>query len=228
MKKDELENQEFSKEMLESFEQKTKKIVSDFETNRGNGLPNSISNHLTAKSKKSSLSTIDDFEKNILLLKSYELIYKPLDLNCTRPISDDESKLYAAYDFSLNHLKIKFRVGKSTPTKIGHFVTLWKRIGKNPIQPYDAQDQIDLIVICVQENENIGQFIFPKSILVSQDIFSSSDKGGKRAIRIYAPWIKTENLQAAKSQKWQTKYFLNLSDTKNIDMERAKTLYHLT
>lgn len=178
-------------------------------------------------SKKSPSANEDDFKKHRLLNLSYQLVYKACEVNCSKPKPESESKLYAGHDFTLNNMKVKFRVGKSTPTKIGHFVTLWKRIGKNPIQPYDVEDPVDLVVVCVQDGKNVGQFVFSKSVLAAQDILSRSKKGGKRATRVYAPWIKTESSQATDSKIWQTKYFLNLSDPNKIDLERAKKLYGL-
>jgi hypothetical protein len=41
-----------------------------------------------------------------------------------------ESLEYAACSFKLNSMSVKFRVAKITPTKIGQFVTLWKRVSK--------------------------------------------------------------------------------------------------
>ncbi len=178
--------------------------------------------------KKSLLENEDDFKKHKLLYLSYQQVYKACKMSCSKPKSDLESKLYAGCDFTLSSKQVKFRVGKATPTKVGHFVTVWKRVGKNPITSYDVQDPVDLVVVCVQDGENVGQFVFPKSVLAAQDIFSRSKKGGKRAIRIYAPWIRTENSQATESKAWQTKYFLNLSDPNKIDLELAKKLYGLS
>lgn len=45
---------------------------------------------------------------------------------------------YGAYQFTLKEWRIKFRVAKITPIKIGQFVTLYKRVDKQPIQPYEA------------------------------------------------------------------------------------------
>ena len=71
------------------------------------------------------------------LLLAEDLIYKPSELILENLKIEDESEDYGAAEFTINHHSIKFRVGKITPTKIGQFVTFWKRIGKGPILPYD-------------------------------------------------------------------------------------------
>ena len=116
-------------------------------------------------------------------------------------------------------------VSKITPTKIGQFVTLWKRFGKGPIQPYDISDSVDFFIINTRKDDHCGQFIFPKSVLCQHDIFSINGHGGKRAIRVYPPWDIVENRQAEKTQKWQVAYFLDMPKNNEIDLNRAKMLY---
>jgi len=48
---------------------------------------------------------------------------------------------------------------------MGQFVTLYKRVGKQPIQPYEALDPFDILVISTH-GEFFGQFVMPKSVLV--------------------------------------------------------------
>lgn len=60
---------------------------------------------------------------------------------------ESESIAYGAYMFKLNSMNVRFRVAKITPTKIGQFVTLWKRIGNGSIQPYDIVDSIDFFIV---------------------------------------------------------------------------------
>ena len=154
-----------------------------------------------------------------------DLLYKPLNLSCTASVPESESTDYGACVFKLNGLNIRFRVAKITPTKIGQFVTLWKRIAKGPIQPYDALDAVDFFVISVRDKNNFGQFVFPKSILLEKDIFSKNGKGGKRGIRVYPAWDKALSSQAKKTQQWQLNYFLNMPTDGSIDYGRASLLY---
>lgn len=103
-----------------------------------------------------------------------------------------------------------FRIAKKTPTKTGWFVTIYKRRSDNNIAPYDIADRIDFVVIAVCDNNNIGEFIFPKSVLLKKNIFGQNGKEGKQAIRVYTPWDKITSEQAAKTQKWQSKFFVDL------------------
>lgn len=159
------------------------------------------------------------------LILSNELMYKPCGLIFTSElVQQKESLAYRACHFSLNNMQIAFRVAKTTPTKIGQFVTLWKRTKEGPIAPYDLSDSVNLFVVYVQEKEKFGQFVFPINVLISKNIVSVNKKGGKRAIRVYAPWIRTTSIQAVKTQNWQIKHFIDLSESK-INLEHANRLY---
>lgn len=155
---------------------------------------------------------------------SKKYIYDLCGFNFKNAVPEIESSEYNAYTFELNNLKIRFRSAKITPTKIGQFVTLWKRIGKGPIMPFAASDEIDLVVISVQKDDRYGQFVFPKAVLVKHGVFTDA-KEGKRAIRVYPSWDIAESAQARRTQKWQLEYFLEVSKEKLIDIERLKLLY---
>jgi hypothetical protein len=159
------------------------------------------------------------------LVNALQILYQPDGFIMMNVIREAESRDYGASTFKLNDMNVVFRAAHITPTKIGQFVTLWKREGHGPIQPYDENDPIDLFVVSVRSGERWGQFVFPKQLLIEQDVVSQGDKGGKRALRVYPPWDVTESRQAEKSQLWQGKYFLDLSDYAAIDRERVKKLY---
>lgn len=161
----------------------------------------------------------------IILLETQKFVFDPCGLELTNPVIEKESKDYDAYQFELNALKILFRVAKTTPTKVGQFVTLWKRMGKGSIQPFDLSDDIDLFIINTKSGDDFGQFVFPKSVLCQQGILTTDLKEGKRAIRVYPPWDITTNKQAQKTQKWQLDYFLEIPLDKSIDLNWAKLLY---
>jgi hypothetical protein len=141
------------------------------------------------------------------------------------PVEEEESAEYGAYTFVLNGQHIRFRVAKITPTKIGQFVTLWKRVGKGPIQPFDQSDPIDFFIISVRKGDSFGQFVFPKAILLKHGVISKHGKGGKRAIRVYPPWDHPTSLQAMKSQMWQVEYFLRLNNKVTLELPRIQHLY---
>ncbi len=152
-------------------------------------------------------------------------VYDVFGFECSQPVMEPESSEYAAYTFNVNGFSVRFRDAKITPTKIGQFVTMWKRLGNGPIQPYDFSDAVDFFIINTRKDDRVGQFIFPKSVLVQRDVFSMNGLGGKRAIRVYPPWDVTINSQAKKTQKWQLEFFLEIPKHGEIDIDRAKMLY---
>jgi hypothetical protein len=161
------------------------------------------------------------------LLKVKELIYDPCGFEFTDLYKEQEGKDYSAHKFKLNDLHVIFRVAKITPTKIGQFVTIWKRPDNGAIKPYDSGDDLDLFVVSTRKDEHFGQFIFPKSVLLEQGILSQNHKGGKLAFRVYPPWDETTNKQAGKTQKWQLDYFLSipLNQSAITDIKGYKNVY---
>lgn len=151
-------------------------------------------------------------------------LYIPLKFSINHFFVELESKEYEACGFELNDLKVLSRKAKITPTKTGQFVTCWKRIPNGTIAPFSDEDAIDLLIINVSEEELKGQFVFPKSLLIEQGVFSSQKKEGKRAFRVYPPWYTELNKQAMKSQQWQLKYFLPLAPV--VDYNKAADLYN--
>ncbi len=144
------------------------------------------------------------------LILAQKFAYEPMGLSYKKLVIEKESQKYGACEFSLYNHIIKFRVAKITPTKIGQFVTFWKRIGSRPILPYDVDDLFDFLIISVRTNNRLGQFIFPKSLLFKHGIISKNGNGGKRAIRVYLPWDVPTSSQARKSQTWQNDYFFEI------------------
>lgn len=160
------------------------------------------------------------------LLLAEELVYKPSGLVLQNLKTEDESTDYGASEFTINNHFIKFRVGKITPTKVGQFVTFWKRIGKGPILPYEFNDSFDFLVISVRAENHFGQFVFPKAVLCEKGIVSCNGKEGKRAMRIYPPWDKADNSQAKKTQAWQLQYFIKFSED-NFDFLQMRYLFDI-
>lgn len=129
-------------------------------------------------------------------------------------IEDKEGKEYAATQFKLNNRKALYREGKQTPKKVGYFVTLWKRSKSGPITPFHDEDNIHICIVYVSNNNHSGLYFFPKTELIKRGIFQSHSKEGKRAFRIYPPWVITTSTQAEKSKTWQNKFF---SPLKNLN-----------
>lgn len=130
---------------------------------------------------------------------------------------DTESQDYEACHFVLNDKLIVFRKAKITPTKIGQFVTIWKRPSVDAeIMPFDSSDELDFMIIHCEDMSldgvlRCGQFIFPKDVLVKHTVMSQNGLGGKRGFRVYPNWVTPIAKQAIKTQNWQSKYFIECS-----------------
>ncbi len=165
-------------------------------------------------------------ENNILnseLLQVKELVYDKCNLEFSNLEIDSESEEYQACSFRLNSFHIIHRLSKITPTKIGQFVTIWKRNNKGITAPFDYSDNFDFIIITSKSDENLGQFIFPKSILLEKGIISNNNTSGKRGIRVYPPWDIPTSKQAEKTQLWQIKYFYSINND-SFDIDWVKKL----
>lgn len=150
-------------------------------------------------------------------------VYEPIDFEISDFIIETESKEYDACRFVLNDLRILSRSAKITPKKGGQFVTFWKRYGDGPIEPFHETDPFDFYVVNIRADNKLGQFVFPKAVLINKGIVSTDKKEGKRAFRVYPPWDQTNSKQAERTQKWQLDYFYELS--KSIDFDRVKLLH---
>lgn len=153
------------------------------------------------------------------------LVFEKCNLKYSDPLLEAESSEYGACIFDINHLSVHFRVSKITPTKTGQFVTLWKRSKLGPIRPFDISELVDLFIVSSRQGTFFGHFVFSKSALCEQGIISNKGKEGKRAMRVYPPWNKALNRQAQKTQEWQLRYFIDLTNAKSIDLSFAKALY---
>jgi hypothetical protein len=145
-------------------------------------------------------------------------LYETAGMKLSDPVFFEiESKDYGACRFGLDKRAILFRVGKTTPTKVGQFVTLWKRQHPDhPIEPFSEHDPIDFIIISTSDGVHHGQFIFDSNTLIKKGIFSSQTQNGKRAIRVYPPWSNPTASEAIKTQKWQLRFFVDVSKTINL------------
>jgi hypothetical protein len=130
-------------------------------------------------------------------------------MKITNYTNEVESQQYQACTFELDEQKIICRTAKITPIKVGQFVTLWKRNLLGKTCPFNNEDDLDFIIINCQFGENSGYFKFPKAILITKGIISTSDKVGKMGMRVYPSWDKGNNSQALKTQKWQLDYFVS-------------------
>lgn len=153
------------------------------------------------------------------------LVYDAGGFACSLPVPEPEGTEYAACAFTLDGRSIRFRVAKTTPKKVGQFVTVWQRSEKGPIRPFDADDHVDLFVISSRHMDGFGQFVFPGEVLCEHGIVSRDAFGGKRGFRVYPPWVTTPSRQARTTQAWQVNYFLHLGQDGPADLTRAHALY---
>ncbi|MEP6749807.1 MAG: MepB family protein [Bacteroidota bacterium] len=156
-----------------------------------------------------------------------KLVFQACGLDFSNFETEEESQEYAACSFTLDRQHVKFRKAKITPTKIGQFVTIWKRNEKATTQPFDISDDIDFYLIAARQQNQFGLFIFTKSVLYNHKILSDKTRDGKRGIRVYPTWDLPTNKQAQKTQQWQTRYFLEVSQNKLIDLKKAKLLFNI-
>ncbi|MXO06238.1 MepB family protein [Flavobacterium sp. HBTb2-11-1] len=154
-----------------------------------------------------------------------ESIFDKADLQIASLQKENESEEYSAFRFQLNNRNICYREAKITPTKTGQFVTLWKRNQSGIIEPFDYSDDIDFVIVTVRKDQNWGQFIFPKKTLLEKGIFSTQNKEGIRATRVYPPWDETTSKQAQKTQKWQLDYFFNFTNQNNVDLNELRKIF---
>ena len=168
-------------------------------------------------------TSIEQMDKNLNQIKT-EIYDK-----CLFEISDikiePESKEYYACRFQLNGLNVLSRNAKITPKKVGQFVTFWKRKGNGPIEPFDENDRIDFYTVNVRTENNFGQFVFPKSVLIKKGIISTEKKEGKRAFRVYPNGDIVKSKQAERTQKWQLNYFYEINSS--LDLEEVTDLYNV-
>jgi hypothetical protein len=66
---------------------------------------------------------------------------------------------YGAVRCRFRQHSVRFRVGKVTPTKVGLFVTAWRRSSDGSTEPFPADDDVDVLVISAREGSRFGVFV---------------------------------------------------------------------
>lgn len=133
---------------------------------------------------------------------------------------------YGAGIFQLNSKSVRFRVGKTTPSKVGQFVPFWEKDENHKNQAFSYGKATDLLVINTFTRTNrFGQFVFPKEVLLKQKILKTASTKGKMAIRVYPIWDKPTSKQAIETQKWQLEYFVETNGPNNLPRQKLLELY---
>ncbi|WP_129111143.1 MepB family protein [Bacillus toyonensis] len=162
---------------------------------------------------------------NNIIRNLNNIVYKPNNLMITNLKEERQNSEYAGTLFHLNNKTIRFRVSKITPNKIGQFVSFWEKNENMQNQAFSYDSASDLLVItCINDNK-LGQFIFPKEILLEEKILKTQSQKGKMAMRVYPIWDNPVSNQAKKSQMWQLQYFIDLSDINNLSIDKLLHLY---
>lgn len=157
-----------------------------------------------------------------------KIVYEANQLPIKAIEQEKQNFKYSAGTFTICPTTIRFRVANTTPTKVGQFVAFWEKDENNNNQPYCYEDAPDLLVINTFEQDNkFGQFIFPKEILLQQNILSSSSTKGRMAMRVYPSWDHPTSHQAKETQKWQSTYFIDMSSSDTLPKNRITEMYAL-
>jgi hypothetical protein len=153
------------------------------------------------------------------------MFYEPNHLTIKAVREEAQNSDYGAGIFQLNSKSVRFRVAKITPTKTGQFVAFWEKDGDNKNQAFSYEKATDLLVINTFASNHFGQFVFPKEVLVKQNILKTAAAKGKMAIRVYPGWENPTNKQAVDTQKWQLEYFAGMSNTASLPVQELLKLY---
>ncbi|MEW9503156.1 MepB family protein [Jeotgalibacillus marinus] len=155
-----------------------------------------------------------------------KIVYEPNQLTLKSIQEEKQNSNYGAGTFQLASRSVRFRVAKKTSNKVGQFVAFWEKDENNKNQPFSYEKAPDLLVInTAMSNNEFGQFIFPKEILAKQNILKTSTTKGKMAIRVYPSWDSPASKQAIKTQKWQLPYFIDMSNTNKLPIQKILELY---
>lgn len=151
----------------------------------------------------------------------------PAGVRISEPQREAESGEYGACQFEIEGKRVLFRVANTTPTKLGQFVTMWKRpCVHDEIMPIDFDDGIEFVLVSVFDHTHRGLFIFNRHVLAKKAVMSVKGKEGKRAIRVYAPWVKPLVKQAITTQKWQLQHFVSAASGE-VNIVKIKELLTL-
>jgi hypothetical protein len=172
---------------------------------------------------ESTLKIKASFHNDLKMLN--DLAYSKCGLSLSNLKWNPESTEYGACSFELNGKIIQHRASKITPTKVGQFVTTWKRNEAGKTMPFDFSDPIDFIIITARDGNKLGQFFFPKSVLADHGIITRNGKAGKCGIRVYPPWDAAVNKQAKATQARQIKYFIEIKTDRSTDLSLLRKLF---
>lgn len=175
-------------------------------------------------SYKIGSKTMNEFNKALTYVN--ELLYAPHHLTIKNIQEETQNADYGAGLFQLDSKSVRFRVAKITPTKVGQFVSFWEKDAANKNQAFSYENATDLLVInTFHNNGDFGQFVFPKEVLLQQNILKTANTKGKMAIRVYPSWDTPTSKQAIATKKWQSPYFVKVDATSRLSIHELLKLY---
>jgi len=167
---------------------------------------------------------MNEFNKTLTYVN--ELLYEPNHLTIKNIREETQNSDYGAGIFQLNSKSVRFRVAKITPTKVGQFVSFWEKDAANKNQAFSYENATDLLVInTFNNNGDFGQFVFPKEVLLKQNILKTANTKGKMALRVYPSWDTPTSKQAIVTKKWQSPYFVKVDATTSLSIHELLKLY---
>ncbi|MDM5234135.1 MepB family protein [Lysinibacillus pakistanensis] len=167
---------------------------------------------------------MNEFNKTLTFVN--ELLYEPNHLTIKNIREESQNSDYGAGVFQLNSKSVRFRVAKITPNKVGQFVSFWEKDEANKNQAFSYDNATDLLVINTFNNTgDFGQFVFPKEVLLKQNILKTANTKGKMAIRVYPSWDTPTSKQAIATKKWQSPYFVKMEATTRLSIHELLKLY---
>ena len=154
-------------------------------------------------------------------MKSVERIKEYFE---TEEIQEERhNQAYEGCLFSIDQHLFRSRLAKKTPKKKGYFVVFWEKDSQQHNQAYSFEESPDRVIVTVIDDDKCGQFLFPKEVLRKQSVLRTEESKGKMALRVYPNWEKDLSDAALKTQKWQSPYFISL--TQGLKREALRPFY---
>ncbi|MFS0788921.1 MepB family protein [Shouchella sp. 1P09AA] len=103
-------------------------------------------------------------------------IYNSMGIVTHQSHEEEQNASYGAGLFSISSTIIRFRIAKKTPKKQRQFVAIWEKAKWENNKPYSYGGAPHFLIVTVFNTSNeVGQFIFPKDVLLEKRILESEN-----------------------------------------------------
>jgi hypothetical protein len=126
-------------------------------------------------------------------------------------VADSENAGYEAGIAEIGGQRWRIRTARTTPTKPGGFVSVWRRAADGSTEPFPASEPIRGLLVFAEAEGHRGVFHFDRAHLAELGVTSSAGSPGKRGFRVYPRWCRDLNPQALRSRRAQATAFTELS-----------------